>query len=107
MKITVEFESMEEFRANMMPGKTEETRSPQKVEKQETGALTATPEEAEKPPVVDRVEVRRALAELNKRTGKKIASELIHGMGFDKLTSIPDEKLGELMAKVKEVEDAE
>lgn len=107
MKITVEFESMEEFRANMTSGKTEETKSPQKVEKQMEEEPTSTPEKAEKPPVVDRVEVRKALAELNKRTGKKIASELIHGMGFDKLTSVPDEKLGELMDKVKEVEDAE
>lgn len=105
MKITVEFESMEEFRANMMPGKIEEIKSLKKKQMEEEP--TATPEKAEKPPVVDRVEVRRALAELNKRTGKKIASELIHGMGFDKLTSVPDEKLGELMTKVKEVEDAE
>lgn len=107
MKITVEFESMEEFRANMTLGKTEEIKNLRKVEKQMEEAPTATPEEAEKCPAIDRVEVRRALAELNKRTGKKIASELIHGMGFDKLTSVPDEKLGELMAKVKEVEDAE
>ncbi len=107
MKITVEFESMEEFRANMVPGKIVEIKSLKKAEKQMEEEPTATPEKAEKPPVVDRVEVRRALAELNKRTGKKIASELIHGMGFDKLTSVPDEKLGELMTKVKEVEDAE
>lgn len=105
MKITVEFESMEEFRANMMPGKIEEIKGLKKKQMEEEP--TTTPEKAEKPPVVDRVEVRRALAELNKRTGKKIASELIHGMGFDKLTTVPDEKLGELMAKVKEVEDAE
>lgn len=105
MKITVEFESMEEFRANMMPGKIEEIKSLKKAEKptEEVPAVA----QVEKPPVVDRVEVRRALAGLNKRTGKKIASELIHGMGFDKLTSVPDEKLGELMTKVKEVEDAE
>lgn len=56
-----------------------------------------------------RVEVRRVLAELNanakRNGGGKPAQELIKGMGFQKLTDVPLDKLPELMTKAKEALD--
>jgi hypothetical protein len=57
-----------------------------------------------------RVQVRQVLAELNAQArragdGKKPAQEIIHGMGFDKLTDVPLDRLPELMAKAKEATD--
>lgn len=58
-----------------------------------------------------RVKVRHALAELNAQArragdGKKPAQDLIHSMGFDKLTDVPLDRLPELMEKAKEAADA-
>ena len=56
-----------------------------------------------------RVEVRRVLAELNsiakQNGGGKPAQELIKGMGFQRLTDVPLDKLPELMTKAKEALD--
>ena len=44
-----------------------------------------------------RVEVRKTLAALNKKTGENTASQLIKGYGVDKLTEVPLDKLQSLM----------
>jgi hypothetical protein len=46
-----------------------------------------------------RVEVRKTLAALNKKTGENTASQLIKGYGVDKLTEVPLDKLQDLMEK--------
>lgn len=58
-----------------------------------------------------RVKVRQALAELNaqaRRAGSdnKPAQDLIHGLGYDKLTDVPLDRLPELMGKAQEALDA-
>ena len=54
-----------------------------------------------------RVEVRKTLAQLNKKVGKNIASELIKGFGVDKLTEVALADLPALMSKAKEALNAE
>lgn len=53
-----------------------------------------------------RVEVRKTLAALNKKTGENTASQLIKGYGVDKLTEVPLDKLQDLheqaMARLQE-----
>lgn len=66
--------------------------------------------EPEKPdaPAVDegfRMTVRKTLAELNKKAGKNIASELIKGFGVEKLTEVALADLPALMEKAKEALD--
>ncbi|WP_455500927.1 hypothetical protein [Gemmiger sp.] len=53
-----------------------------------------------------RVQVRKTLATLNKKTGKNTASELIHGFGVDKLTEVALEDLPALMQKAEEALNA-
>ena len=53
-----------------------------------------------------RVEVRKTLAQLNKRTGKNTASELIRSFGVEKLTDVKLSDLPALMDKAKEALDA-
>lgn len=53
-----------------------------------------------------RVEVRKVLAALNKKTGENTASKLIKEFGVDKLTDVKLADLPALMAKAKEVRDA-
>ena len=48
-----------------------------------------------------RVEVRKALAQLNKATGGNVAKELIKEFGCSKLTEVKLEDLPALMEKVK------
>ena len=48
-----------------------------------------------------RVEVRKALAQLNKSTGGNVAKELIKEFGCSKLTEVKLEDLPALMEKVK------
>ena len=128
MKITVTFDSMEEFVRHLRPMEGFEDDRPDPVAKAEERieqlkaeavqeAMNA-PEDFE--PVADppfeteekavtedfRVEVRKALAKLNKQTGKNTAKKLISSLGFARLTDVPLEKLPELMEKVKEAADA-
>lgn len=65
---------------------------------------TITPEQPNVPAVDEnyRVEVRKTLAELNKKAGKNIASELIKGFGAEKLTEVTLTDLPALMEKAKE-----
>ncbi len=128
MKITVTFDSLEEFQScmHMTPAivdwqkpemKEIEKPAEKNAEKpqearEESEPVKSTPKE-EKPqeeatakqeeaPKVDRVAVRKLLASLNKKTGTNTASGLIADLGFDKLTNVPDDRLAELQAKAEE-----
>lgn len=106
MKITVVFDSLEEFRqhfgttcAPTEPVKVwEPVQEPEKEpEPAEELPFKEDPKPAEKPaeaPTIDAV--RKLLAELNKRAGKNVAKDLIKAIGYKKLTEVPAEKLQEL-----------
>lgn len=68
-----------------------------------------TPEKEETLEVSEdfRIEVRRALATLNRTVGKNIASELIRSFGVEKLTEVALSDLPALMDKAKKVLNAE
>ena len=125
MKITVTFDSLEEFKSHMA-GETAVTTAPQSaqapVERTEAPKAKksapkeempwkepATPETAAVPAVTEdfRVEVRKALAQLNKKTGGNDAKELIKGFGVSKLTEVKLEDLPALMEKAQEALNAE
>lgn len=70
---------------------------------------TPAEEPAKEAPKVDesyRVQVRKTLAALNKKTGKNTASELIQGFGVEKLTGVALEDLPALMEKAEEALNA-
>ena len=130
MKITVTFDSLEEFQEHVkvqaVQGTQRATQEAQRVtggagpkegtEKAEKdlgasqeGRQEAAEGGADAPKVSEafRVEVRKTLAQLNKKVGKNIASELIKGFGVDKLTEVALADLPALMARAKEALDAE
>lgn len=84
--------------------------SAKKATAKEEAEKKAKPAPAPAPePEVDesyRVEVRKVLAALNKKTGENTASKLIKEFGVDKLTDVKLADLPALMAKAKEVRDA-
>ena len=124
MTITVTFDSMEEFIRHLRPMEGFEDDRPDPVAKagerieqlkaetaQEAASVPEGFEPAEDPPFEKqapaitedfRVEVRKALAKLNKQTGENTAKTLIGQVGYKKLSDVPLEKLPELMAKVEE-----
>ena len=131
MKITVTFDTLEEFQTYMgiqSPSKPaqEAAQGAQEAPKS-TGAKKDTKKAAQAPAEDDlmedtpapgtptapevtedfRVEVRKTLAQLNKKVGKNIASELIKGFGVDKLTEVALADLPALMSKAKEALNAE
>ena len=127
MRIVLTFDSFEEFQeqvgryaAKLKPVKpaavpledvaavlkAEADKKP--AEKKEAPAKK-TEEPAAAAPEVDekyRIEVRKVLAELNKKTGENTASKLIKDLGKDKLTDVALSDLPALMAKAKEQLDA-
>lgn len=136
MKITVTFDSLEEFKdclgiqspsmsalaaaesAQKEPEKTEPKKNTKKAEKAQETAQAAAEEDLREdtpapgtpsaPEVTEdfRVEVRKTLAQLNKKVGKNLASELIKGFGVDKLTEVALSDLPALMDKAKEALNA-
>ena len=134
MKITVTFDSLEEFAAHMRPQEgfelepVQEKRNVFEEAKQKvasimevdtgTGTLVGEPaelkaskteEKTEEQPVVTedyRVEVRKFLAKLNKKTGKNTAKELISQFGAGSLKDVALADLPALMKKAEEVADA-
>lgn len=78
---------------------TPEAKAPEKA--------TESPTEGKTPTEEDRVSVRKALAKLNKLTGKNVAREILEDMGYEKLTEVPLERLAELMEKAKGAYHAE
>lgn len=111
MKITVTFDTLEEFQTYMgiqSPSKPaqEAAQAPAEDDLMEDTPAPGTPTA---PEVTEdfRVEVRKTLAQLNKKVGKNIASELIKGFGVDKLTEVALADLPALMSKAKEALNAE
>lgn len=134
MKITVTFDTLEEFpdlHGDPVPEQTgpgggqeapkgtgakkdtkkaakaqEATQAPAEDDLMEDTPAPGTPTA---PEVTEdfRVEVRKTLAQLNKKVGKNIASELIKGFGVDKLTEVALADLPALMSKAKEALNAE
>lgn len=126
MKITVTFDSLDDFKeymGNIVLGKVTEKpqEDPKKTEAKKSTPKAEKPEEepAEKPeePVKEeapaevsedfRVDVRKTLAQLNKKAGKNMASELIKEFGVEKLTEVSLSDLPALMDKAKEALNAE
>ena len=135
MKITVTFDTLEEFQkhftglpievpaqkateAPQSEEKPQPKKNPKKEEKPadvDAGQPEEAPEKEEAPAEepapevteVFRVEVRKALAKLNKKVGKNMASELIKEFGVEKLTEGALAELPALMDKAKEAINAE
>lgn len=64
----------------------------------------AEPAEAKeeiKASAVNRADIQQALFDLNKKTGKNTAKELIQAMGFEGLKTMPEDKYGDLMERIK------
>lgn len=129
MKITVEFENLEEFR-NHIVMERELTFGPGGVTIKEKGMMQALEQEApevaaeevkaeqEAPdpeqkeakaepegPVLDenfRLKVRKALASLNKMKTGNPAKKLIEATGYKRLTEVPLELLPDLLEKAEE-----
>lgn len=136
MKITITFDNLEEFQTYMgiqSPNKMaqEAAQAPQEAPKtagpKKDTKKTAKAQEAAQAPAEDdlredtpapgtpqapevtedfRVEVRKTLAQLNKKVGRNIASELIKGFGVDKLTEVALADLPALMDRAKEALNA-
>ena len=127
MKITVTFDSLEEFTRYIQPGEgfEPEPRNIFEEAKQKTAEVVQNtpegfkpvndtppfdekPEETAAPAVTEdyRVEVRKFLAKLNKQTGKNTAKELIQQFGASKLTDVKLEDLPALMVKAEEAFNA-
>jgi hypothetical protein len=135
MKITVTFDSLDEFLKTLRPQEgfqddpaTVETPSSferaqaevRKLAEEATEAAEPAPTEetkkdppkaekpAEKPaeaPEDLRVNTRKTLAQLNKHTGQNTAAEIIKAAGYQRLSEVPDEKLPEILQKAKEALD--
>lgn len=88
--------------AQEAPAEAEPVKSAPKAEKPAQEAQDE-PQQAPVPaaPAVDRVTVRKTLAALNKKTKENTAAKLIHEMGFDVLTSVPEDRLAELLQKAE------
>lgn len=128
MKITVVFDSLEEFQDYFMAAQPRPDATKGFVVMEPNGDIRLTrerpaepaqepekePEPAEelpfkedpKPaPKAPRVEdVRKALAALNKKAGKNIAKELIASVGYKKLTEVPEGALVTLQSLIEEEE---
>lgn len=126
MKITVTFDSLDEFEAfkgtavaapqsAQRPAEEPEAPKAKKSAPKEEMPWKEAPTEAETPkkaaaPAVTedfRVEVRKTLAQLNKKTGGNEAKELIKEFGCSKLTEVKLEDLPALMEKAREALNAE
>ena len=127
MKITVVFDSLEEFQDYFMAAQPRPDATKGFVVMEPNGDVRFTrerpaepaqepekePEPAEelpfkedpKPAAAPRVEdVRKTLAALNKKAGKNIAKELIASVGYKKLTEVPEGALVTLQSLIEEEE---
>ena len=126
MKITVTFDSLDEFEAfkgtaaaapQSVQEPAEEPEAPkakksapkEEMPWKEASTGTETPKKAAAPAVTEdfRVEVRKTLAQLNKKTGGNEAKELIKEFGCSKLTEVKLEDLPALMEKAQAALNAE
>lgn len=126
MKITVTFDSLDEFEAfkgttaaapQSVQEPAEEPEAPkakksapkEEMPWKETSTEAEAPKKAAAPAVTEdfRVEVRKTLAQLNKKTGGNEAKELIKEFGCSKLTEVKLEDLPALMEKAQAALNAE
>lgn len=125
MKITITFDSLEEFKEHIIgvPEAAPAQKAPEAPQSDEEPKPKKNPKEAEKPQEEDagqpdeapapevsedfRVEVRKTLAKLNKKVGKNMASDLIKEFGVEKLTEVALSDLPALMDKATEALNAE
>ena len=126
MKITVTFDSLDEFEAfkgttaaapQSVQEPAEEPEAPkakksapkEEMPWKEASTEAEAPKKAAAPAVTEdfRVEVRKTLAQLNKKTGGNEAKELIKGFGCSKLTEVKLEDLPALMEKAQAALNAE
>ena len=115
MKINITFDSLEELENFRKPVATSQQRGAesQKVSEPARGSCVGLDNSEESaadiPKAAEdfRVDVRKVLAQLNKKSGKNLASELIKGFGADKLTEVALSDLPALMNKAKEALDAQ
>lgn len=112
MKISVVFDSMEEFQRYMIPnGSAHWDVSVTDVARPE---VIPFPEPVEEPTLPEpetpdedyRLKVRAKLAKLNKQAGNNKAKELIQGFGVERLTDVSLEDLPELMKRAEEALNA-
>ena len=109
MKITVTFDSMEEFQQHMTtcaPAQPvtvwpEEQPAPEPVKDPEPAPAPEPEPEPVKITEDFRAEVRRAMATLNKQTGENTAKKLLQERGCASLKDAPLEALPELMETVR------
>lgn len=113
MKITVTFDSLEEFTRYIFEEAKQKTAEIVQDAPEGFKPVNDTPwdeksEETAAPAVTEdyRVEVRKFLAKLNKKTGQNTAKELIQQFGASKLTDVKLEDLPALMAKAEEAFNA-
>lgn len=124
MQITVTFNSLEEFLQNIKPNEgfvdPISAPAPDSFEKAKAATQAIAAEEGfqpaddtvpfteDKPAITEdfRVEVRKALAKLNKQTGKNSAAEIIQAHGFKRLTEVPLAELPAIMNEAKEALNA-
>ena len=114
MKITVQFDSLEEFQEHMI----QHAGAWPQVQIEPTPIVEPDPAPAPEPvkdpepaPAPDpepvkitedfRAEVRRAMATLNKQTGENTAKKILQERGFASLKDAPLEALPELMETVR------
>lgn len=69
--------------------------------KQETKQEEAQPEKEEQPKKVAVTDVRAAMRQKIKDGKMEACQEVLHSFGCEKLTDVPEDKLGELLAKVE------
>ena len=119
MQITVTFNSLGEFLDHMKTNKgfvdtpveilstdhaTEPAEAPEGFEPTDSTPFEETPQEEAAPALTEdfRAEVRKTLYQLNKQTGRKVATELINAAGYGRLTEVPLEKLPAIMQAAQE-----
>ena len=123
MKITVTFDSLEEFQkyiqtAQAPAGQPEAPKAEEKPKKAEKPAEKPQ-EPAEKPqdeepapapevpfeedkPKMDMVAARKILADLNKEAGSNVARATLKKLGYASLKAVPEDKLQEVVDAARE-----
>ncbi len=128
MKITVEFDNLEEFQKHMTVGNAilitdagvtfkqnspiipdtskkpaeQAQEEPAEIKTEDPAPVEEKPQEGPKITEEYRVEVRKALATLNKMQTGNPAKALIAETGYKRLTDVPLEMLPDLMKKAQE-----
>ncbi len=82
------------------------TKKSTKAKKEPVQEAEEAPQASEEAPKVDRIALRKMLANINKKTGENMASKLVKEFGVDKFTEVKDEDLPALQKRAEEVLNA-